>query len=197
MLSNHSYFSENRLRRKRKYLVHGNNSLNCSNIHACAEIKRTYLDSFNDNLTFGIISHCESVVTSSLQTCKKMKQNSSGIHENKLYKNFIEMLQTFKCQCCGSFLFENQLKIITKSTDMLHIAKLFVEDHVCNYCYEKLHKNELPCISLHGNNLYPGIIPECLKHLSFMEKNAYQQNSCFYDCCNFTWRAVCRKRHGN
>lgn len=89
--------------------------------------------------------------------------------QNKLYRYKIE-IPLFRCECCYAFLFNEQVKYIMKETNITRKARVNVNDIVCNYCFGKLAKNELPCISVYGNKLHPGLIPECLKRMTLMEK---------------------------
>ena len=60
--------------------------------------------------------------------------------QNKLYRYEIEMQPLFKCQCCYTFLFNEQVQFITKETNASRKAKVCVHDEVCNYCLTKLKK---------------------------------------------------------
>ena len=90
--------------------------------------------------------------------------------QNKLYRYKIE-IPLFRCECCYAFLFNEQVKYIMIETNVTRKARVNVNDIVCNYCFGKLAKNELPCISVYGNKLHPGLIPECFIRMTLMEND--------------------------
>ena len=96
---------------------------------------------------------------------------------SKEYQKFIEELPSYSCKSCERFMFKNQISSCKRNFPKANIR---INDLLCSTCLTSVYKNQVPNLSVYGNNMDTGIVPQVLKNLNFLEKRLIARVSTFF-----------------
>lgn len=98
------------------------------------------------------------------------------IHE---YEETIRESPCKCCSCCFRILFKEQTFLLAEVNDACKSIGLNVHSDLCSTCKTSLKQNKVPNISMKGNNLDTGVIPNELEGLTLLEKKMLSKINVF------------------